>query len=381
VLADLQTRKNKSLVSHKIKKVIISGGGTGGHIFPAIAIANAIKKRNVNVEILFVGASDRMEMQKVPEAGYPIVGLWIAGYQRGQILNNLLLCFKILSSIIRSFLICKNHKPDIVIGVGGYASAPLLYVASKLGIPSLIQEQNSYAGITNKLLGSSVDKICVAYDNMNRFFPSYKIILTGNPIRKDIQDVSNVKQEAISHFKLSSDKKTVLVIGGSLGARSINQAIEHHLEEFKALGVQLIWQTGKAYYGRAKKACDKLNTTHIKAVEFIKKMNYAYAVSDVVISRAGALSISELCVVKKACVLIPSPNVSEDHQKKNALALVERKAALMIEDKDVVNNLMEVLNELISSPELQSQLKENIKALSIVDADERIVNEIEELVS
>ena len=368
-------------MSHKIKKAIISGGGTGGHIFPAIAIANAIKKRNANVEILFVGASDRMEMQKVPEAGYPIVGLWIAGYQRGQILNNLLLPFKILSSILRSFLICKKHKPDIAIGVGGYASAPLLYVASKLGIPSLIQEQNSYAGITNKLLGSSVDKICVAYENMNRFFPSSEIILTGNPIRKDIQDISNVKQEAISYFKLNPDKKTVLVIGGSLGARSINQAIEHHLEELKASGIQLIWQTGKAYYGRAKKACDNLNTKHINAVEFIKKMNYAYAVADVVISRAGALSISELCVVEKACILIPSPNVSEDHQKKNALALVETKAALMIEDKDVVNSLMQVLNELISSPELQAQLKENIKALSIVDADERIVNEIEELVS
>ncbi len=363
----------------QIKKALISGGGTGGHIFPAIAIANALKRRYPEIIIQFVGASDRMEMQKVPEAGYPIKGLWIAGYQRGQIIKNILLPFKILWSLLCSFWICWRFNPDVAVGVGGYASAPMLYAASFLNVPCLIQEQNSYAGITNKILGNKVQKVCVAYEDMSRFFPTTEIIMTGNPVRKDLKDVAALKKEGLKFFGLKENKITVLVIGGSLGAKSINEAIEKHLSSIEKLNVQLLWQTGVAYAEKSNVLCSSLNNSGIKCMPFIKEMKYAYAIADIVISRAGALSISELCVLSKAAILVPSPNVTEDHQRKNAMALVDKKAALMLEDKEVKEYLLSVLSELIKDEEKQLLLRSNINKLSFENADERIVDEIEKM--
>ena len=377
MLVDIQLKIN--LMPVQIKKALISGGGTGGHIFPAIAIANALKRRYPEIIIQFVGASDRMEMQKVPEAGYPIKGLWIAGYQRGQIIKNILLPFKILWSLLCSFWICWRFNPDVAVGVGGYASAPMLYAASFLNVPCLIQEQNSYAGITNKILGNKVQKVCVAYEDMSRFFPTAEIIMTGNPVRKDLKDVAALKKEGLKFFGLKENKTTVLVIGGSLGAKSINEAIEKHLSSIEKLNVQLLWQTGVAYAEKSNVLCSSLNNSGIKCMPFIKEMKYAYAVADIVISRAGALSISELCVLSKAAILVPSPNVTEDHQRKNAMALVDKKAALMLEDKEVKEYLLSVLSELIKDEEKQLLLRSNINKLSFEDADERIVDEIEKM--
>ena len=365
-------------MSENINRVIISGGGTGGHIFPAIAIANTIKRRNAKAEILFVGAKDRMEMQKVPEAGYKIIGLWISGLQRKLSMRNILFPVKLIFSVIRSFYICIKYKPEVVVGVGGYASGPLLFAASLWGTSTLIQEQNSYAGITNKLLAGRVNKICVAFDNMDRFFPKNKLIYTGNPIRKDIQDISSLRPEALSHFGLSN-KRTILVLGGSLGARSINEAIAGILDFFIENDLQLIWQTGKNYIDVAQKKLSEDKCNDIKCRAFIKRMDLAYAAADFVVSRAGALSISELCVVKKASILVPSPNVSEDHQTKNAMALVEKGAALVIKDDEVGLNLKETLNELISNAKVKDELVSNIAKMGIYDADERIVDEIQSL--
>jgi UDP-N-acetylglucosamine--N-acetylmuramyl-(pentapeptide) pyrophosphoryl-undecaprenol N-acetylglucosamine transferase len=362
----------------EINRVIISGGGTGGHIFPAIAIANTIKRRNSNAEILFVGANDRMEMQKVPESGYKIIGLWISGLQRKVSVKNILFPIKLILSVVRSFFICIQEKPDVVVGVGGYASGPLLFAASLLGVSTLIQEQNSYAGITNKLLAARVSKICVAFEKMERFFPKNKIIFTGNPIRKDIQDISSLRPEALSHFGLSN-KRTILILGGSLGARSINEAIAGILDFFVENNLQLIWQTGKNYIENAEQKLSDDKFRDIKSMAFIKRMDLAYAASDYVVSRAGALSISELCVVKKACVLIPSPNVSEDHQTKNAMALVDNGAALFIKDSEIRAKLEDTLSGLISSAEIKNQLESNIAKMGICDADERIVDEIQNL--
>ena len=377
MLVDIQLKIN--LMPVQIKKALISGGGTGGHIFPAIAIANALKRRYPEIIIQFVGASDRMEMQKVPEAGYPIKGLWIAGYQRGQIIKNILLPFKILWSLLCSFWICWRFNPDVAVGVGGYASAPMLYAASFLNVPCLIQEQNSYAGITNKILGNKVQKVCVAYEDMSRFFPTAEIVMTGNPVRKDLKDVAALKKEGLKFFGLKENKTTVLVIGGSLGAKSINEAIEKHLSSIEKLNVQLLWQTGVAYAEKSNVLCSSLNNSGIKCMPFIKEMKYAYAVADIVISRAGALSISELCVLSKAAILVPSPNVTEDHQRKNAMALVDKKAALMLEDKEVKEYLLSFLSELIKDEEKQLLLRSNINKLSFEDADERIVDEIEKM--
>ena len=377
MLVDIQLKIN--LMPVQIKKALISGGGTGGHIFPAIAIANALKRRYPEIIIQFVGASDRMEMQKVPEAGYPIKGLWIAGYQRGQIIKNILLPFKILWSLLCSFWICWRFNPDVAVGVGGYASAPMLYAASFLNVPCLIQEQNSYAGITNKILGNKVQKVCVAYEDMSRFFPTTEIIMTGNPVRKDLKDVAALKKEGLKFFGLKENKTTVLVIGGSLGAKSINEAIEKHLSSIEKLNVQLLWQTGVAYAEKSNVLCSSLNNSGIKCMPFIKEMKYAYAIADIVISRAGALSISELCVLSKAAILVPSPNVTEDHQRKNAMALVDKKAALMLEDKEVKEYLLSVLSELIKDEEKQLLLRSNINKLSFENADERIVDEIEKM--
>ncbi len=354
------------------KRFIISGGGTGGHIFPAVAIANALKKNIPDCEILFVGAEGRMEMQKVPEAGYPIKGLPIAGLQRSLDFKNLLLPFKVLKSVTMAMKIIAEFKPDVAIGVGGYASAPLLFAAKLKGVPFVIQEQNSYAGITNKILGKWAQKICVAYDDMENFFPKEKIVFTGNPVRAAISGSKITKQESLNFFDLVENKKTVLIIGGSLGARTINQSIDAGIEKINAENIQSIWQTGKGYFETAKQ---KANNS-IKVFDFIKQMDMAYAAADVIISRAGALSVSELCIVAKPCVLVPSPNVAEDHQTKNALSLVNKNAALMIKDAEAKDKLVDAVLQLMKDETQQKNLSAAIKNLAIADADERIVKQI-----
>lgn len=360
-------------------KAIISGGGTGGHIFPAIAIANAIKSKYNDAEILFIGAKGRMEMEKVPQAGYKIEGLWISGLQRRLTWKNFLFPIKVISSTLKAKKLIKNFKPDIVIGVGGFASGPTLQAASKLNIPTLIQEQNSYPGITNKMLSKNVSKICVAYDNMNRWFEERKICFTGNPVRQNIVNILNKRDKAIEHFGLSTNKKTVLVVGGSLGALTINESIAINLKYFIDNGIQILWQTGKGYYSKAKEQADEIKSNNIKVFEFIYEMDLAYSVADVIISRAGAIAISELCCVGKPTILIPSPNVAEDHQTKNAMALVDKNATILVKDIDSREKLIDELDLLIKDEEKQKQLSENIIKLGVKDADKRILGIIEEL--
>ena len=360
----------------KINRVIISGGGTGGHIFPAVAIANEIKRRNPDAEILFVGAKGRMEMTRVPEAGYKIVGLNISGLQRRITLENLSFPFKVFSSIRAARKIIKDFKPDAVVGVGGYASAPVLFAGTSLKVPSLIQEQNSYAGITNKLLGKRVNKICVAYEGMEDFFPAEKLVLTGNPVRQDIVSREDKRAEALTYFGLNPDRKIILVIGGSLGARTINQATEASLAQIKAAGYGLLWQTGKTFHNQAQAATDNLADPGIKAFDFIGRMDLAYAAADVVISRAGALSISELCLVGRPVILVPSPNVAEDHQTKNALALVKKEAALLVKDAEASEKLYPVALSLITDGVKQKQLSTNILKLAQPQAATAIVDEL-----
>ena len=362
-------------------KVIISGGGTGGHIFPAIAIANALKQKlQEKADILFVGAEGRMEMEKVPAAGYKIEGLWISGLQRKLSLKNLVFPFKVIASLLKSYSILSKFKPDVVIGVGGYASGPILAVAAFKKIPTLIQEQNSYAGITNKILGRRVNKICVAYDGMEKFFPPHKIILTGNPVRQDILSLEGKKGRALEYFEFKNDRKTLLIIGGSLGARTINQSILNNLNLYHENGIQIIWQTGKAFYPQAKNAIDQIKDDGLKAFDFITKMDLAYAIADVVISRAGASSVSELCLVKKPSILVPSPNVAEDHQTKNAMALVTHNAAIMIKDSEAGENLFTSTIDLLNSKEKQEKLSENIARLAFKDSAGVIASEIINLV-
>ena len=357
-------------------KFILSGGGTGGHIYPAVAIADELKSRYPDAEFLFVGASDRMEMDKVPQAGYKIEGLWISGIQRRLTLKNLMFPFKLIVSLLRSRKIIKTFKPDAVIGTGGFASGPLLYVASSKKIPSLIQEQNSYPGITNKLLSKKVNTICVAYEGLEKFFPKEKIRLTGNPIRKDLLEVKSKHIEGKDAFKLIHSKHTLLVLGGSLGARRINQLIEEHLETFKAQNVQVIWQCGKLYYEQYKQY-NKLDNVQVHA--FLNNMDMAYAAADVIISRAGAISVSELCIVGKPVIFIPSPNVAEDHQTKNAKAVADKNAAVLISEKDLESDFKNQFSELISNQEKRKELSENIEALALVNATNDIVNEVEKL--
>ncbi|WP_420572066.1 undecaprenyldiphospho-muramoylpentapeptide beta-N-acetylglucosaminyltransferase [Kordia sp.] len=359
-------------------KIILSGGGTGGHIYPAIAIANELKKRYPNSEFLFVGAEDRMEMEKVPQAGYRIEGLWISGLQRSLSLKNMMFPFKLISSLWKSRKIVKKFKPDVVIGTGGFASGPLLKVASGKKVPALIQEQNSYAGITNKLLGKQVQKICVAYDNMERFFPNEKIIKTGNPVRQDLLEIKSKRTEAKTFFQLKENIKTVLIIGGSLGARRINQLIEKELDFFKNQNVQLIWQCGKFYYEQYKKH-NKLE--HVQVHQFVNKMDLAYAAADVIISRAGASSVSELCIVGKPVIFIPSPNVAEDHQTKNALAITEKNAGILIREKELDEQFEACFEELIKSEVTQADLGEKIKELALPNATSKIVDEVEKLLN
>ena len=312
--------------------ILISGGGTGGHIYPAIAIANELKKRNVNAKFLFVGAKDRMEMEKVPQAGYEIKGLWITGLQRKLTLKNMAFPFKLISSLWNARKIIRKFKPDVVIGTGGFASGPTLKMAQSKGVPTLVQEQNSYPGITNKLLGKKVNTICVAYDGLERFFPKDKIVKTGNPVRQDLIEVSTSRVEAQEYFKINKNQKTLLILGGSLGARAINQLIEKNIEWLVKQHVQVLWQSGKLYYQEYKKY---QSLEGVEVLEFINRMDYAYTAADIIISRAGASSISELCIVGKPVIFIPSPNVSEDHQTKNALAVVEKNAAILLKQSEV----------------------------------------------
>ena len=356
-------------------KFILSGGGTGGHIYPAIAIANELKKRFPEAEFLFVGAKDKMEMQKVPQAGYAIKGLWIAGLQRKLTLQNALFPIKLLSSLWESRKILKSFKPDVVIGTGGFASGPLLNVANSLNIPTLIQEQNSYPGITNKLLSKKAAKICVAYENLERFFPKEKMILTGNPVRQDLIDVSSKREEAIAFFKLDPKKKTLLVLGGSLGARRINQLIEKELQGLLSQKVQIIWQCGKLYLDDY----SKYNSAQVQVVAFIERMDLVYAAADVVISRAGASSVSELCIVGKPVIFIPSPNVAEDHQTKNAQVIVDKKGAIMIKESALEDEFSIVLEALLKDEGKQQLLGDNIKKLALPQATIQIVDEIEKL--
>ena len=357
-------------------KFIISGGGTGGHIYPAIAIANELKARHPDAEFLFVGASDRMEMEKVPQAGYEIEGLWISGIQRKLTLKNLLFPFKLISSLWKATKIVKRVKPDVVIGTGGFASGPLLRVASGKGIPCVLQEQNSYPGITNRLLAGKARKICVAYDGLERFFPAEKIVKTGNPVRQDLLDVRTKRAEALEFFQLQPGKKVLLVLGGSLGARAINELVKKHLSLFREKDVQVLWQCGKLYYEEFEKYTD--NTIRVHA--FINQMALAYAAADVVISRAGAGSVSELSIVGKPVIFIPSPHVAEDHQTRNALAVTEKNAAVLIREKDLDSNFEKEFTALIASEERQRELGENIRQLALPDATGDIADEIEKCI-
>lgn len=357
-------------------RIILSGGGTGGHIYPAIAIANELKSRFPDAEFLFVGAKDKMEMEKVPEAGFKIEGLWISGIQRRITLKNLVFPFKLIISLLKSFKILKAFKPNVVIGTGGFASGPLLQVAALKGIPSLIQEQNSYPGITNKLLGKKVNKICVAYDGLERFFPKEKLIKTGNPIRQDLLKIDDKTIKAKDSFNLKHGKHTLLVLGGSLGSGRINELIENELEYFQTQNVQVIWQCGKLYY-----QVYKFYNNHedVQVYPFLNNMDFAYAASDIIISRAGASSVSELCVVGKPVIFIPSPNVAEDHQTKNAMAIVEKNAAMLIKETDLEIDFENKFSQLISSTEKRIELGSNIKKLALVNATKDIADEVEKL--
>ncbi|MDR1527205.1 MAG: undecaprenyldiphospho-muramoylpentapeptide beta-N-acetylglucosaminyltransferase [Dysgonamonadaceae bacterium] len=365
----------------KQPKIIISGGGTGGHIFPALSIANAIRTRYPDAEILFVGAENRMEMHRVPEAGYPIVGLPVAGFDRKKYLKNISVLWKLYKSLSKARTIIRDFQPDIAIGVGGYASGPILKAASQKGIPTLLQEQNSYAGVTNKLLAQKASKICVAYDGMEQFFPKGKIILTGNPVRQNLVRAihPDEKREAFDYFGLNPDKKAILVIGGSLGARTINESIRAHLKDIENSNVQFIWQTGKLYY---QSIADSLRPApgFLHLTEFISRMDWAYSVADLVISRAGAGSISEFCLLGKPVILVPSPNVAEDHQTKNAQALVRKKAAILIPDKDAVEQLVPEALKVVQDDAKRHELSANILKLALPDAADKIVDEIERII-
>jgi UDP-N-acetylglucosamine--N-acetylmuramyl-(pentapeptide) pyrophosphoryl-undecaprenol N-acetylglucosamine transferase len=356
-------------------KFILSGGGTGGHIYPAIAIANELKLQFPDAEFLFVGAQDKMEMQKVPQAGYEIKGLWIAGLQRKLTLQNLMFPLKLATSLLESRRIIRQFKPNAVIGTGGFASGPLLQAAGQAGIPTVIQEQNSFPGITNKLLSKRANAICVAYENLERFFPKEKIVLTGNPVRQDLIDIESKREEAIAFYGLDPNKKTLLVLGGSLGARRINQLIEKELQYFIAQDVQILWQCGKLYFEDYK----KYSQQHVRVVDFIERMDFVYAAADIIVSRAGASSVSELCIVGKPVIFIPSPNVAEDHQTKNAQAIVEAKGAILLKESVLDNEFSLVFEALLKDEGKQQQLSANIKKIARPNAVKVIVEEIKKL--
>ena len=356
-------------------KFILSGGGTGGHIYPAIAIANELRTQFPDAEFLFVGAQDKMEMQKVPQAGYEIKGLWIAGLQRKLTLQNLMFPLKLATSLLESRRIIKQFKPNVVIGTGGFASGPLLQAAGGAGIPTVIQEQNSFPGITNKLLSKRANAICVAYGNLERFFPKGKIVFTGNPVRQDLIDIESKRDEAITFYGLDPGKKTLLVLGGSLGARRINQLIEKELQNMLSQDVQVIWQCGKLYFEDYK----KYNQQNVRVIDFIERMDFVYAAADVIISRAGASSVSELCIVGKPVIFIPSPNVAEDHQTKNAQAIVDVKGAILLKESELDSQFSIVFEALLKDHGKQKQLSDNIKKLAMPNATKVIVEEIKKL--
>lgn len=359
----------------KNPRFIISGGGTGGHIYPAIAIANELKNRFPAAEFLFVGAKDKMEMQKVPQAGYAIQGLWISGIQRRLTFDNALFPLKLVSSLWNSYKIIKKFQPDVVIGTGGFASGAVLKVANFLQVPTVIQEQNSYPGITNKLLANKAQKICVAYENLEVFFPKDKMVVTGNPVRQDLLETVG-KREAIAYFNLDASKKTILILGGSLGARRINQLIETERDFFMHHNCQIIWQCGKLYYDEYK----QYEATAIKVVSFIDRMDLVYAAADVIISRSGASSVSELCIVGKPTIFIPSPNVAEDHQTKNANAIVQKQGAILLKEAELDDHFEEVFLALITDESKQEVLREHLKQLAKPNATKDIAEEIVKLI-
>jgi UDP-N-acetylglucosamine--N-acetylmuramyl-(pentapeptide) pyrophosphoryl-undecaprenol N-acetylglucosamine transferase len=361
-------------------RLIISGGGTGGHIFPAIAIANTFRERHPDAEILFVGAEGRMEMTRVPEAGYKIVGLWISGLQRKLTWSNLMFPVKVIVSYLKASSIVKKYKPHAVIGTGGYASGPIMMAATRFRIPAVIQEQNSFAGLANKQVANKVSKVCVAYEGMEKYFPKDKIVLTGNPVRKDILTTGNKREKALSHFGFDKNIRTLLIIGGSLGARTINESILGGIEKLIDAKIQVIWQTGKGYYDLYRAQLNNYDLLRIRVHDFVREMDLAYAAADVVISRSGALAVSELCIAGKPAILVPSPNVAEDHQKKNAMALVNKDAAVMITDKDAPSLLVDEALKLLFDEQRSQKLRENITRLAKPNATEDIVNEIEKLI-
>ncbi|MDD6210826.1 MAG: undecaprenyldiphospho-muramoylpentapeptide beta-N-acetylglucosaminyltransferase [Bacteroidales bacterium] len=365
----------------KALKVIISGGGTGGHIFPALSIANAIKERFSDAEILFVGAEGRMEMEKVPAAGYRIIGLPISGFDRKNLLRNIPVLFRLLRSMIIAYFSIRRFHPDIAIGVGGYASAPTLRMASLMGIPTIIQEQNSYAGVTNKMLAKKASKICVAYPNMERFFPAEKIVVTGNPVRKDVLDIEGKRDEAIAFFGLDKSKKTLLVLGGSLGARTINNSVKAGIKMIQEdTDVQVIWQCGKFYYDEMSSLSELKKSKNIHLCAFISRMDLAYAAADMIISRAGAGSISEFCLLHKPVILVPSPNVAEDHQTVNAQSLTKVKAAIMVADVSAENSLVDIALTTLHDEGRLKELSENITKMALPDSANKIVDEVVSIV-
>ncbi len=357
-------------------RIILSGGGTGGHIYPAIAIADEVKRRYPDAQIKFVGAQDKMEMEKVPQAGYEIEGLWISGLQRKLTLKNLMFPFKLISSIRKSQRIIKDFKPNVAVGTGGFASGPLLHVANKQQIPTLLQEQNSFPGITNKILAKKANIICAAYDEVKRFFPQEKVKKTGNPVRQDLLNIDTKREEAQQFFKLDADKKTVLVLGGSLGARRVNQLIAEYADKLKKEDIQLIWQCGKLYYEDYKSYTEGTVQVH----QFLNRMDLAYAAADVIISRAGAGSVSELCIVGKPVIFIPSPNVAEDHQTKNAMAVTKNKAAITIAETQLEEKFESAFFDLLENQSKQKELSRNIKKMALPNATSSIVDEIEKLI-
>lgn len=359
-------------------RFLISGGGTGGHIFPAVSIANALREMHPSCEILFVGALGRMEMERVPAAGYDIVGLPVQGFNRKNLFRNIPILWNLMKSMRKVRQVIKDFRPDVAIGVGGYASGAAMKVAAQMGIPVLLQEQNGFAGVTNKLLKNDAAKICVAYEGMERFFPAEKIILTGNPIRQNLTQGN--REEAYAHFSLSKEKKTLLIIGGSLGARTINNSVNTHLQLLAESGVQVIWQTGKFYIDDCKKEAEKIANPNLIVTDFVSRMDLAYAAADLVISRAGASSISELCLLGKPSVLVPSPNVAEDHQTHNAMALVRKNAAVLVKDADAENDLIATALALLSDAEKLEELSANVQTLAERDSARRIADEVMRLV-
>lgn len=357
------------------KRIIIAGGGTGGHIFPAVAIGHALQQLQPGTELLFVGAKGKMEMEKVPQEGFRIVGLDIAGFNRSNMLKNLLLPYKIFKSALQARSIIKGFKPNAVVGVGGYASFPVLNAAQGMGIPTLIQEQNSYAGKSNKILSRKAKAVCVAYDKMDKFFPADRLILTGNPVRSKISQSTLSRAEGQAWLSMNNFRKTILVVGGSLGAKSINEAIDASLEDILQQDVQIVWQTGKPYYEQAKQRAAAFSDK-VKVFDFIREMDYAYAAADVVVSRAGALAIAELCIVAKPVIFVPYPFAAEDHQTSNALALVEHNAAMMVKDSDAKTELVKKLKMLLQDASMQEIMVKALKALAIKDADKRIAEKV-----